>query len=688
MDKRDCKRMLLAFLILCVLATAETWGSEVIDKSGIKGGLIVHIGCGDGRLTNGLRAGDGFLVHGLDTDAGVVQKARQRIRDAGVYGKVSIDSFDGRSLPYIDNVVNLIVAGSLGDVSRAEVMRVLVPGGVAMVGGAGRWSKLVKPASAGTDEWTHYLHDPSNNAVSHDEAVSIPYHLQWAGLPKWTRNHNHLNSYSAVVSSGGRIFSIVDEAVTHSVRYPSRWRLVARDAYNGVVLWKKPIGPWEGHLRKFRSGPSELPRRLVAVGDRVYVTPGYGKVAMALDAASGDVVRIYKGTEGTHEIIYSDGVLYLVAGEFDSKAYEEALDIASFSPPIEEKRIIAIDAASGRELWAKDDLDTRQMLPTTLCVNDGKVYFNGLDSLVCLDRRTGKVAWKVPRPVEHDRLAWSAPTLVVYKGVVLSAEGKHGSDEAKTRASRRGGSAGADVGSAGSGDSSITWTVTPSPGSAEGGELIAFGASDGRELWRCDAAFGYSSPPDLFVADGLVWVSAVPGMNETDVTEGRDPVTGKVKRRIDTAEVYETAHHHRCYRDRATDNFLLLGRTGVEFVDLTGEDFQRHYWIRGSCQYGVMPANGLLYLPGHSCGCYIQSKLNGFLALAPKRGSGKVAVNERNRLEKGPAYNKISNIKYKISNRDGWPMLRYDPARSGYTKTAVSTDLKLRWKARLGGKLT
>ncbi|MCK5175012.1 MAG: PQQ-binding-like beta-propeller repeat protein, partial [Planctomycetes bacterium] len=54
----------------------------------------------------------------------------------------------------------------------------------------------------------------------------------------------------------------------------------------------------------------------------------------------------------------------------------------------------------------------------------------------------------------------------------------------------------------------------------------------------------------------------------------------------------------------------------------------------------------------------------------------------------GPAYNKISNIKYKISNRDGWPMLRYDPARSGYTKTAVSTDLKLRWKARLGGKLT
>ncbi|KPK34141.1 MAG: hypothetical protein AMJ65_18765 [Phycisphaerae bacterium SG8_4] len=229
-----------------------------------------------------------------------------------------------------------------------------------------------------------------------------------------------------------------------------------------------------------------------------------------------------------------------------------------------------------------------------------------------------------------------------------------------------------------------------------GGELIAFKASDGKELWRCDAAFGYTSPHNLFVADGLVWVSNEPGINQTDVTEGRDPLTGEIKRTINTVEAFDAAHHHRCYRDKATNRYLLFGRTGVEFVDLATGDIQRHFWIRGTCQYGLLPANGLLYLPGHSCGCYIQSKLNGFWALAPKRESGAVTVDEYSRLEKGPAYNKIASLsraeprdrQSKIENRNDWPMLRHDTARSGCTKTEVPESPKLRWKVKLGGRLT
>ena len=71
------------------------------------------------------------------------------------------------------------------------------------------------------------------------------------------------------------------------------------------------------------------------------------------------------------------------------------------------------------------------------------------------------------------------------------------------------------------------------------------------------------------------------------------------------------------YRNKATDQLIFLGRTGVELIDLDGGKPVRHCWIRGGCQYGVMPANGLLYLPAHSCACYIQSKLSGFWALAP-----------------------------------------------------------------------
>ena len=49
------------------------------------------------------------------------------------YGEVSVVQFSGEQLPYVDNLVNLLVAEDLGDVSMDEVLRVLVPNGVAMV---------------------------------------------------------------------------------------------------------------------------------------------------------------------------------------------------------------------------------------------------------------------------------------------------------------------------------------------------------------------------------------------------------------------------------------------------------------------------------------------------------------------------------------------------------------------------
>ena len=41
---------------------------QILDTAGIKGGLIVHIGCGDGKLTSALRANDSYIVHGLDSN--------------------------------------------------------------------------------------------------------------------------------------------------------------------------------------------------------------------------------------------------------------------------------------------------------------------------------------------------------------------------------------------------------------------------------------------------------------------------------------------------------------------------------------------------------------------------------------------------------------------------------------------
>jgi len=156
----------------------------------VKGGLIVHLGSGDGGQTAALRLNDGYLVHGLDTDAGNVEKARRYIQSRRLYGKVSVDTYDGIHLPYVDNMVNLLIADSLDRVSETEVMRVLAPCGVAMINGG----KRVKSRPKDIDEWTHYLHDASNNAVAHDSVIGAPRHLQWHGGPKWSRHHDHLSS--------------------------------------------------------------------------------------------------------------------------------------------------------------------------------------------------------------------------------------------------------------------------------------------------------------------------------------------------------------------------------------------------------------------------------------------------------------------------------------------------------------
>jgi SAM-dependent methyltransferase len=219
----------------------ETQAAEVLRAAGIQGGLIVHVGCGDGRLTAALRADDGYLVHGLDVEAANVERARDNVKSLGLYGPVSVARFDGKRLPYVDNLVNLLVAEDLGHVSMDEVMRVLCPNGVAYVKKGDGWDRTVKTWPKEIDEWTHYLHDSSNNAVADDTIVGPPKGLQWTCGPEYARSHEHFGSVSAMVSSGGRVFYIIDEGPISSVFLAPRWKLVARDAFSGVLLWEQPI---------------------------------------------------------------------------------------------------------------------------------------------------------------------------------------------------------------------------------------------------------------------------------------------------------------------------------------------------------------------------------------------------------------------------------------------------------------
>src|SRR3990172_5827533 len=183
-------------------------GAELLKLSGIDGGLIVHLGCSDGTLTAALRAGDQYFVHGLDTDEKNVAAARANIIKQGIYGPVSIDKWDGKNLPYADNLVNLIIAEDEKKPFQDEILRVLAPNGVALIRNKGKWQRIVKPRPREIDEWTHYLHDADGNPVADDTIVGPPQRLQWIGSPRWSRHHDHMASLTSLVSASCRLFYI------------------------------------------------------------------------------------------------------------------------------------------------------------------------------------------------------------------------------------------------------------------------------------------------------------------------------------------------------------------------------------------------------------------------------------------------------------------------------------------------
>jgi 2-polyprenyl-3-methyl-5-hydroxy-6-metoxy-1,4-benzoquinol methylase len=67
-----------------------------LKASGVKGGLVVQLGCGDSTLTASLRADDSFLVQGLDTDPANVQLSRAHIQSLDLGGVVTARVFDGK----------------------------------------------------------------------------------------------------------------------------------------------------------------------------------------------------------------------------------------------------------------------------------------------------------------------------------------------------------------------------------------------------------------------------------------------------------------------------------------------------------------------------------------------------------------------------------------------------------------
>lgn len=642
---------------------AGMMAESILTDAGFRGGLIAVVGECDAELLLALSAEppgtrvasetalspSTTLVQALVEDPEVLEPLRSAIRGAGRYGQVSARCWQGPLLPYADNMVNLLLVFEDQDaIAAEEIDRVLAPLGTARIVRGGTVTTHQKSWPTEIDQWPHSRYDATGNAVSRDARVGPPESLQWEAAPRW----NHSVKTSALVSTRGRLFYILDDS--HFASNTRTWSLIARDAFNGMQLWRRELESWGGARGGKKVGPAQMHRRLVASDDAVYATLGEFAPVSVLDPATGNIVRTLESTGPAEELLLSHGVLVVLVNPNTTTDLRRGTE--------RPMRVVGCDAQTGQTRW---EHEAAMILPMTLAADDRQVVYHDGRSIRSLDLLTGTPRWTSP-PTGQDVAVRDqanpdspgaeratillapqfAPTLIIYGDVVAFAGGR---------------------------------------------QLNVVSADDGRELWRSEyAASNYSVPVDLFGFEGCLWgpdkdMNLWRPLDDNLDFVAFDPQTGDVRKNVKGKYDFRF-QHHRCHQMKVVNRTVIAARAGIEFLDTASGDVAAHHWTRGSCYFGVLPANGLLYVPPHDCACYVRAKLSGFLAMSPA-GTRRPAIDEDRRFQTGPAFGSTSSDPVRKAP-DEWPTYRGDMARSGRATTTVGTDLLLGWRSELSGRLT
>lgn len=638
---------ILLFVTLCAFALARpVSGGEltnVVKTSRLTGGVILLVNADSAIYDEA--AATGCMVRGLETDQATVESLRKKFLARGTYGKLSVTGFDGEVLPCIDSLVNLVLVED-AHLDMEEVMRVLAPGGTALVKAKTGWETRVKPWPEEMDEWNQYLHDADNNGVAQDNA-GPPERLQWTGGSKYGRVKVTMPSVTSMVTANGRIYTVEDMATVESGVLRKQFVLLARDAFNGCELWCHPLKEWDKEkCGPVKVVPVQLQRLVLAVGDRVYCTDGYDGLVTVFDGASGSVLARLEGTENTREFAYAEGVIFGIKGA--PFAFGVGMNTRVKDLKIDDVTLYVRDATSGNLLWQLPIKGGEEgYIGGTLSIKGDHLCYITRTQLHCINSRTGQGIWSRDYPYYADmprkdilvlRYHNSPPTIVMTDERVFCAE----LDRVK-----------------------------------------AYSMADGSLLWEGTTECNYTKNGDLLYVGGLVWTGHLKGL---------DPATGEVKREL-PQKMTGPMGHDRCYRNRITHNYYINSKSGgTDLVALDGSGEFPGPWMRATCGLSMTPSYGRLYSSPYVCACEIGTMLLGFnCTYNQSRDKGKVMeIQPEPRLVKGPAYSSAPDRQSAISDRQSadWPTYRHDNARSSVTTTAIPEQLKVVWNASLPGQPT
>ncbi len=635
------------------------------EATGVRAGLCVCVGKSDGRLEAALGAGPDILVQSLCSEPKLLDAARKHVYEKGLYGRVSVLGAGLKELPYSERLVNLLVIRQAAvaikaGLSAEEIVRVLAPGGWLAIGGgggaelsakllacgmksakpgkAGSLLIFTKPRPAGMAEWGHPNCDAGGGRVS-AEPMKPPNRLRWTAGLSYSTGGDIASGYEALRSAGGRNFYLLNPTqILLPPGVKSRHVIVARDAFNGLPLWKR------------RSNVA-TPSTFVAVGDRVYTVEG-GSV-VALDAASGKTVTTYLrfGTSGLpRQLLVHKGVLLMVWPD----------------------KLRAVDPASGKLKW-KHDLEKGTYFTENFYYRVyNSVYAEGDSVFFAV---SGAPYW------------WGGPGKKPAASLEVALHGlkfADGSPLWKTDISERMRRGAANVSEMRRNKflfarkGLLIFELCTKKRSSI--TVCAYSAVNGKFLWEhkasCAAVRGYTAPPGTLYAGGLVWMSVPwttegqrPVMNRNEML-GLDPKTGKVARRFKMDEVLG------CWRDLGTDAHFIAGRP-PDFISWKDGEVTPFDGVRSSCKVGAIIANGMYYTVPNKCRC-INDQIRGFV------GFGHTSPQKpEHPLVKGPAFGVAGKPVSGAAGGGDWRAFRADAARSGGVSSALSRQLEPLWSTQV-----
>jgi outer membrane protein assembly factor BamB len=616
----------IALLMMVGTAYGQS-ASELVDLSGLRGGIAFLPRASDEEMALELARRDGFLVYAQVPDETRVQGLRAKAAESGLLAKTlyaGVGSAD--HLPLAERAASLVLvtdlsSSDLTESRRSAWLRALAPRrGVAIFGspsasqldeeklrtwlsgqpdvqvfrqGNGLWVSCRREPDSDADQWPQKFRDASNARVSNDHTFRAPFLPAWYALPM------HLGYWGdTMVSANGRAYLVwANRAFNTSVS------LIARDIHSGIKLWEHPCS-WDEPRDKNHSGYFSGRSCLFADGDILYLVDEADLVLV--DGETGDAIGRIQGPQGDGQIKWmgaEDGRMALLAGDADRYRIS-SLQQACTNPV--GRKLAVYDLRTRQPLWTtteQSDIDQREV-----AILGGRMYYHAIGQRVaCRDLSTGKLLWenRDPRLLEllGDRVRETGALLISARGMAAQPSALY---------------------------FAAAWVK----------HRVAIDPNTGKLLWSQPVSRTGRALRDLLYNDTLY------ADGKIDLTTG------------DVIEPFRVPSDG-CGPSFAAPECIVTAFGGVSTFD---GDILRNADLKPACDLGVIISDGVAMSPPGVCRCGLP--IQGYRAFTHARPLHLGVDN----LD-GPA---ASNSLGKPAEPADWPTFRGDNQRSGSTPLNVT----------------